>query len=288
MNKLDVIDTFSHLGRTPVFAGALAVCLLAGAMSQAQDAKVVYPRAVALDGENLLVVDLDLPGIWKVTGDQRELYLQGSELLRKPLNRPWCVAVHPKGGILVGDSATREIYSVAEPGAEPKPLTDGYIGIPMAVVVDSDGKNIYVGDAEKRAVFRVPIEGGKSELVVRVNARALSFDADGNLWAVTPDAQAVQKIDVKANKAEVVVDKRPYQFPNGLTWAGDIGYVSDTYTKSIWTFKADGSTEKWFDGKQLERPVGITSNETSVFVTDPAKKQVFEINRETKEVKARL
>ena len=79
-----------------------------------------------------------------------------------------------------------------------------------------------------------------------------------------------------------------FQFPNSLVWAGDIGFVADTYGKTIWTFTADGKTEKWHEGDPLVKPVGITANDTSVFVADPGKKQVFEINRESKEVKPRL
>ena len=236
----------------------------------------------------MLVVDLDLPGIWKLSGEDRQLYVRGTKLLRKPLNRPWCVAVHPGGGILVGDSATREIYAIPSPGGELKPLTKGRVGIPMALAVDAAGEMIYVGDAEKRAVFRVPIDGGDPELIARVNARGLSFDAEGKLWAVTPDAAAVQRIDVEEKKAETIIDGRPYQMPNGLTWAGDHGYVTDTYAKAIWKFTADGKTEKWLEGEPLERPVGITSSDTSVFVADPANKQVYEIDRESKAIQPKL
>jgi sugar lactone lactonase YvrE len=251
-------------------------------------AEVQYPRAVAVDGDRLLVVDLDLPGIWQVTGETRELWVRGTKLLRKPLNRPWCVSPHPAGGILVGDSATREVYAIAAKDAQPQALTDGHIGIPMALAVAADKKTIYVGDAEKRAVFRIPIEGGSPELVVRVNARALSFDPEGNLWAVTPDDAAVVRIDVKANQAETVIDGRPYEFPNGLTWAGDRGYVTDTYGKSIWTFTADGKTEKWLESDELRKPLGIAANEQSVFVADADRKQVLEINRESKAVTPRM
>lgn len=251
-------------------------------------AQVTYPRWVETDGDDLFIVDLDLPGIWKLSDGKSTVFAPGTKLLRKPMNRPWCVIPHPDGGILVGDSATREIYAIADAGTKLTALTNGYIGIPMALAVSPDKKTIYVGDAEKRAVFQLPIGGGKPELVVRVNARGLDFDGDGNLWAVTPDADAVQKIDVAKKTATVVIKNRPYQFPCGITWAGDHGYVTDGYGKSIWKFTADGKTEPWLEGKPLTHPVGITSNDKSVFVADPKTKQVYEIDRETKKVTNRL
>ncbi len=262
-------------------------------------AVVTYPRDVAVDAGALLVVDLDLPGIWRIEGEEQTLYVRGTKYLRKPMNRPWCVVPHPKGGILVGDSATREVYAFDEPKPDGtawasdagKPLTGGYIGIPMAIAVGPDEKTIYVGDAEKRAVFAVPIEGGKSELVARVNARGLSFDDEGNLWAVTPDAEAVYRIDVKNKTAEAIVKDRPYQFPSGLVWAGDHGYVSDVYGKSIWKFTADGKTEPWFGGDgedTLGGPVGMAANDKFLFVADPKKKQTFQIDRKSKKVTLRM
>ena len=250
----------------------------------ADRAQFEYPRAVAVDGGKLLVVDLDLPAIWSVEGDQQAVYTPGTKLLRKPMNRPWCVVKHPQAGILIGDSATREIYHCAEPGTALRPLNNGYLGIPMALAVDSAGETIYVGDAERRAVFRLPIAGGKPELVARVNARGLSFDDLGNLWAVTPDAEAVYKIDVNANKAEAVVTGRPYQFPNGIVWTGDEGFVTDGYGKAIWRFTADGKTEKWFEGDPLKGPVGMAADEDSIYVADPKTKQVYRFDKKSKSV----
>jgi len=262
------------------------------------DMEPVYPLAVAVDvatdgeNKNVFCVDLDLPGVWAAVkqpdASKRDLFVRGSGLLRKPLNRPRCVIVHPGGGILVGDSATREVYHVKEKDAEPIGLTNGYIGIPMALAIDPEGKMLYVGDAEKRATFRLPIEGGKPELVARVNARGLAFDADGNLWAVTPDAVAIVRIDVENGTVEDIVTERPFQYPNGLCWAGDHGYVTDGYGKCIWKFTPDGKTEKWFEGDPLVGPVGIAVTETSLYVADPKQKQVYQFDRETKEFQTRL
>jgi sugar lactone lactonase YvrE len=252
------------------------------------DIALRYPLSVAVDGESLYVVDLDLPGVWVVKDGKRDLFIRGSKFLRKPMNRPRCIAMHPSGGILVGDSATREVYHVAAKDAEPRPLCKQYIGIAMAIAVSPDGKDIFVGDAEKRATFRLPIEGGQPELVARVNARGLAFDGDGNLWAVTPDDAAIHRIDVAAKTSTAVVTGRPYQYPNGLVWAGDHGYVSDGYGKAVWKFTPDGKTEKWFVGDPLAGPVGMAVNETSVFVADPKKLQVFAIGRSDKAISTRL
>jgi sugar lactone lactonase YvrE len=247
-----------------------------------------YPLAVAVDGDAFYVVDLDLPGVWRVDGEGRKLFAQGTRLLRKPLNRPRCVAIHPAGGILVGDSATREVYHIQSAGADPIPLTQGTVGIAMAIAVSPDGKTIFVGDAEKRSLLKLPIEGGKSELVVPVNARGLSFDASGMLWAVTPDAEAIHKIDVANGKSEAIVKGRPYQYPNGLAWAGDQGFVTDGYGKAIWTFTADGKTEVWHQGDPLVGPVGIAIDDQAIWVADPKQKQVYRFDRTTKTGEPRL
>lgn len=256
-------------------------------LAQEEASEPVYPLAVAVSGEEIYVVDLDLPGVWK-SGASRELFARGSKFLRKPMNRPRCVIMHPDGGIIVGDSATREIYYIAAAGAEPKPLNDGYLGIPMALALDAEGKTLYVGDAERRATFRLPVGGGMPELVARVNARGLAFDAEGQLWAVTPDDAAIQRINVETKEVEEIVTGRPFQYPNGLCWAGDHGYVTDGYGKCIWKFTADGKTEKWYEGDPLIGPVGIAVDETSVYVADPKQKQVYQFDRKSKEFKERL
>jgi DNA-binding beta-propeller fold protein YncE len=284
------LDSTSSLRLLTAIAAAMLLSNVIGALAIAQDAAVAelaYPKALTVSGETLYVVDLDLPGVWQVT-DSKELYVKGSNLLRKTMNRPHCATPHPAGGILVGDSATREVYWVEKQDAEPKPLTSGYIGIPMALAVSPDGKTLFVGDAEKRATFRLPIEGGKCELVARVNARGFAFDGNGQLLAITPDAEAVQSINVETGEVKTVVGDRPYQFPNSICWVGDQGFVTDTYGKCIWRFTADGKTEKWHEGAPLERPVGISATATSLLVADPKLKQVFEFSLETKESKTRL
>ncbi|WP_047813140.1 NHL repeat-containing protein [Rhodopirellula islandica] len=254
----------------------------------------VYPRGAVISENALFVVDSDAPGVWTVPwpadkAANPERYVTGSRYLRKTMNRPFCATPHPEGGVLVGDAATREIYHItpnadAPGGQDAKPLNGGFLGIPMALAVSPDGKTIYVGDAERRATFALPIEGGEPELVVRVNARGLIFDDEGALYAVTPDADAVVKINVGEKTSEPVVTDRPYGFPGGIAWHDGTGFVSDVYGKCIWQFTADGKTEKWFDEELLRGPVGLSATADAVIVSDPKAKQVYRIDRESKEV----
>ena len=302
MSKLPLIDTFSHRVHhrpcsskpLPFVASLLTAGLLClagpAAAQEAADDQPVYPKAVTTSGDSVFVVDLDLPGVWQL-GDSRTLYAKGSNLLRKPMNRPHCLTPHPEGGLLVGDSATREVYWIQSADAEPKPLSGGRIGIPMALAVDPSGKVLYVGDAEKRATFRLPIEGGEPELVARVNARGFAFDNEGRLLAVTPDKEAIRRIDLETEEVETIVE-RPNDnfFSNGICWAGDHGFVTDNYGNCIWKFTEDGKIEKWHEGEPLQRPVGIAISGDALFVADPHPevKQVFEFDLKTKESKPRL
>lgn len=277
----------TSLAKWAILVAAIGLAPQADLRAQEEPAEPAYPLGVAVSGDDVYTVDLDLPGVWK-SNQSRELFVRGSKFLRKPMNRPRCIIMHPDGGILVGDSATREIYYIESASSEPQPLTDGHLGIAMALTLDAEGETLYVGDAEKRATFRLPITGGMPELVARVNARGLAFDAEGKLWAVTPDDAAIQRIDVETKEVEQVITGRPFQYPNGLCWAGDHGYVTDGYGKCIWKFTADGKTEKWHEGDPLVGPVGIAVDDNSVYVADPKQKQVFQFDRKSKEVKERL
>lgn len=291
----------------------LAICLpvMAGAEDDRAPApeEPQYPIAVAVSGDDVYSVDLDGSGVWKSSvGGDRSWFYAGSRFLRQEMNRPRPIVAHPDGGVIVGDSASREIYHIAADGSSARPLNDGFLGIPMALAVSPDKTQLYIGDAERRATFRIPINGvekdedGKfavPELVARVNARGLDFADDATLYAATPDADAVVRIDVttgettpegggtEATVTPVVTD-RPFQYVGGMVWTGDHGYVSDVYAKTIWKFDADGNVEPFFEGDPLKGPVLMDHDDEHLYVAEPKNKTVYRIHRETKAIEPAL
>jgi sugar lactone lactonase YvrE len=246
-----------------------------------------YPLSLAIapDG-SVVVVDLNLPGLWRVpaAGGKPELIVRGSPRFRRPLNRPRCCVVLEDGAILVGDTATREIYRVAADGSgEAEPLTDGVLGVPNSLAVDSQG-NLFVADLETRFVYRLPVGGGEPALYAKSIARGLHVSPAGELWAVTPTAQPLIKLPAEG-KPQVVVGTRQFEFPHNVVVLEDgTAYVTDGYARAIWRVDADGQVEKWFSGEPLRNPVGLALAEESLWVADPHARQIFRISLADKAV----
>jgi len=276
------------LGIAIVIAFTGVFCAPAVADELPEGLTPLYPIAVATGGREVFVVDLELPGVWLIGGAGRQLFAIGTRQVGQPLNRPRSIALHPEGGVLVGDTATREVYHIPARGDSPIPLSGGRIGIPMALAVSPDRSVLYVGDAEKLAIVKLPITGGEPTRLVDVNARGLAFDPAGTLWAVTPDDAAVQRIDVTTGNAEPVVTGRPFGYPNGLVWVGEHGWVSDGYGRRIWKVSRSGEVDVWHEGAPLVGPVGIAGDAEAIWVADPKQKQVYRFDVRSKVMESRL
>jgi DNA-binding beta-propeller fold protein YncE len=252
---------------------------------------VQYPISVAVapDGSSILV-DLNLPGVWRIPagGGVPQLVYRGTNLLRKPMNRPRCVAVLQDGAILVGDTATREIYRIAQDGSgEPQPLTSGYLGIPNSIGLTADG-NIIIADLESHFVYSVPVAGGKPTLFSKTNARGIHVAADGRVLAVLAPAGPPQLVEVKQAGDDLpIVNESAFQFPHNVVVAEDgTMFVTDGYAKAVWKVVAGSAPEKLVEGEPLKNPVGIAIDSNgNLLVADPHAKQLFGINPSTAEIK---
>jgi streptogramin lyase len=248
-------------------------------MALAQDAlrtgpAATYPLdAVASPDGTLFVVDRNLPGVWRKSAEGQSVFVQGSKKFREPLNAPRCLALTNAGELIVGDSATRDLYKINAEG-KPEAITGGKIGIPMDLAIAADG-TIYIADLETRTVLKLTPNSKDPELFAKLNARGLCLDAKGNLWVVTQDNEQLVKVTPDA-KTEVIVGTRQFDFPHqvAVNAAGD-AFVTDGYGKAIWKVSAGQTPQKVIQGEPLINPVVISLMGNELLITDPRAAKVF-------------
>lgn len=237
----------------------------------------VYPLDIVVDSQGTAyVADRNMHGVWQWKDGKLSVFQQGTNKFRTPLNAPRCVALDVDGNVLVGDTATREIYRVV--AGQLQPITGGQIGIPMDLAVAPDG-TIYVADVELRTLFRIPPGANRAEEVAKVNPRGVFVDAEGMVWVVSQDAQQLLVID-GAGKIEVVVDRRVFEFPHQVVVnAQGEAFVTDGYKKGIWKVVRGSEPELLFAGPPLDNPVGIAfDHEGQVVIVDPRARKVFRLD----------
>lgn len=237
-----------------------------------------YPLAVvkAPTGE-MYVADRNLPGIWKVADGKASIYFQGSKKFRTPLNAVRCLAIGADGTLYAGDSSTREVYKFDAEG-KPQPLTNGYIGIPMGIVIDSEGY-LFVADLERRSVFKVSAAGGEVTEFVKCSApRGIAIDSKDRVWILANVDDSLVRYS-RDKSAEIIVKGTPFEFPNQLVLDDEENaYLCDGYAKAIWKVKAGAEPEKLISGEPLKNPVGITRDGGNLIVADPHLKSLFSID----------
>jgi len=247
-----------------------------------------YPLSIAVaESGKLYIADRNLPGVWQVDGSDLSTLFKGSRQFRTPLNAVRCVALDKNGNVLAGDSSTREVYRFGADG-KPVPLTDGGIGIPMGIAVDSKGQ-LLVADLELHRIWKVPHQGGKPELLAEVPApRGVCIDDEDNLWVVSHGKDQVVRVSPDG-KVTAVVTGRPFQFPHTIALGNDrTAYVCDGYAKAVWKVPPGGKPTKWLSGEPLVNPVGLAQRGDGLLVVDPRANAIFEIDATGKPTKLEL
>ena len=256
---------------------------------RARQVSAVYPLdGVAPSPDQALIVDRNLPGLWKFQLGEGEpegdVFVQGSPRYRQPLNSPRCVAIGPGGEIYLGDTATREVYRVAEDGST-TPLTGGLIGVPVDLAVDSKG-TLYVADLERRAVWRWdPAGEGKPEVwLPKVNARGLAVDSQDRVWVLSQNA--AQLLRYTADGAEtVIVGERIFNFPHNVCVdSGGVAWVSDGYAKTVWKVEEGKPPVRAVESPLLQNPVGLFWHEGRLAIVDPHAAAVFRLSEDGSQI----
>lgn len=244
-----------------------------------------YPldAAVGPDG-TYYIVDRKLPGLWKLAGLENTIIYQGEKKFRTPLNAPRCVHYGADGVIYVGDSATREIYSISSQG-EAKPLTHGTIGIPTAIAV-AEG-TVYATDLELQRIWKFPTSGlpitqQPVEFAVIGGCRGLYVDDKGFIWALSSIKPQLRKY-TGDGKFETIVDDLVFEFPHQVCVTTDgTAYVTDGYAKAIWKIAPGGKPEKWVSGEPFVNPIGIRLHGADFIVCDSRANALFKVTSDAK------
>ena len=272
-----------HL-EVPVVKYTAILFVLFPALALAQDKSTPkefdYPLAVTATADGIVyVADRKLPGIWKVEDGRKSVYFQGSKKFRTPLNAIRCLAIDHEGKLLAGDSSTRDVYRFDE-NDQPQPLTAGWIGIPMALAVGSDG-TIFTADLELHRIWKMPAAGAKEpeEFAVINSPRGITLDPDGNLWVLSTSSKdgQIQKV-TPDGKIEPFVKGHPFNLPHNIVRADDGSFfVTDNYEHCVWKVSADGEKEKWVVGKPMDRPVGLCRHGENLLIADPHIRTIFSL-----------
>ena len=261
----------------PQLSGMLGELALPPASAGA--AELDYPLSIAAgDSGPIYLADRNLPGVWKLDGENLTVLFQASKKFRTPLNAVRCVALDRDGKLLAGDSATRDVYRFDDQG-QPVPLTKGEIGIPMSIAVNKAG-DLFVADLEVHIIWKVPAAGGKPEKFAAVPApRGLAFDGQDRLWVVSHGKDQVVRLSPTA-QSEVVVKGRPFQFPHNIVVAEDgaTAFVTDGYAKAVWKIAGEGEPQKLVENEPLVNPVGLARRGGDLLVVDPRAKAVVKVD----------
>lgn len=244
----------------------------------------VYPLAVVSDlkASTVYVADRNLPGIWKVVDGKKSLYFRGSKTFRTPLNAVRCLAIDHEGHLLAGDSSTRDVYRFDESG-KPHPLTNGWIGIPMAIAVSPDG-TIYTADLELHRIWKMPSEGSEKpeEFAVINSPRGLTLGNEGNLWVLSTSSKdgQIQKVAPDGTITSLISD-HPFNLPHNIVRMEDGSFfVTDNYEKAVWRVTSEGKPEIFVSGAPLDRPVGLCRHGESLLIADPHIRTIFSLSTE--------
>jgi hypothetical protein len=259
----------------------LSALLFVGCASPLFAQKMEYPLALAAaeDG-TLFVADRTLPGLWKIKDGKAELYFKASKMFRTPLNAVRCLAIDEKGRLLAGDSSTREVYRFDENG-KPFPLTNGGIGIPMALAVAKNG-DIFVADLELHRIWKVPSLGGEPEEFAVIPApRGMTIDGQDRLWIVSHGKNHLLRL-LPDKTVETVVEGQPFEFAHHIVLdEHDVPYIIDGYAKTLWKV-VDGKPVAVVNGDPLKNPVGLAIHDKTIYIADPHKKSIFSVDSEGK------
>ena len=274
--------SYHHLKISTVLL--LVFCCSGELLQPLNAAELQYPVALAATPSGTVyIADRKLPGIWKLENGELEIFVPGKKTFGGFLNAIRCLAIDTEGQLLVGDSATREVYRI-DKEKKATPLTAGGIGIPMDIAVTRDG-DILVTDLELHCVWKIAKDDNKlSKFATVAGPSGVALDEKQQLWVVSRAKNPLQKV-LPDGTVETVVADRPFQFPHDVILnASGTAFVTDSYQKCIWKVVPGQPPTPWVSGGSLQNPIGLTWSGEDLLVVDARARDVFRISADGKTI----
>ena len=129
---------FNNLLTANSICSSMMICLVYVACSSTALAQMAYPISVASDGEQIVIGDLNLPGVWLLKEGKATKLIEGAKIFKMPLNRVRCVAIDKDGKVLVGGALVAAGASVAA-GAQAAELAASPLRLPARIFGNFSG-----------------------------------------------------------------------------------------------------------------------------------------------------
>ena len=177
----------------------------------------------------------------------------------EPNNRVYVTQSEGDREVAVFDMSGNRLDPLAAPGGSKA------FHIPVYVAVDPTTSNVYVSDRATSTVYVYDSEGAylkefKPNGMKSWQPMALSFDADGNLFAtdVSAPTQKVLKIAPDGSISQTFGEKDGLAFPNGVVTSPDgTVYVTDSNHSRALAYKPDGTLVGSFARGSSDSPLGL-------------------------------
>lgn len=235
-----------------------------------------YPLAATLDPAGAIyVVDLLLPGVWKVEEGKATAFHQAKKKFREPLYHPRAVLAIEKDVLVVTDTAARDIFLVksSEP---PRGLTGGKLDVPAAIAQMDDA--IYVADTERNEIWKGGAASDWSKWADVPAPRGLAFDSEKRLLIVSGRDNVLYRIAKEGDKPEKLAQGVATGYWNSIALGADgAPVIVDSYAQTLWKIEGAKPVE-WVKGEPFDHPVSITRRGDGFLVTDSRAKSLVEVD----------
>ncbi len=269
-----------HLSRRAALS-TLGVVLSFPAVSLAQLAKsnvpgLQYPLAAAVDAEGAIyVIDLFLPGVFKVVQGKATVFYRAEKKYREPLFHPRAIAVIEKDALIVADTAARDLF-LLKAGESPKGLTGKRLDVPAAIA-EIDG-TLFVADTERNEIWKGTITEKWAKWVDIPAPRGLAVNSEKQLLVVSGRDNVLYKLAPQGGKPGKIAQGEPTGYWSSVAVGKDgIPVVVDSYAKTLWRIEA-GKPVAWVKGEPFDHPVGIVRMGDGFLVTDSRAKALIEVS----------